>query len=545
MRTLVVVPARGDSKGIPRKNLRALGGKPLLAHAIEAARRAARVDEVWVSTDNAEIATTAERFGARVVPRAPALATDQVTLDPVIHDAVERIEQSVGAFDLVLTVQPTSPLLLPATIDRIVERLATEPEVDTILTARDDTHLTWREQDGRIVPDYEARLNRQELPKRFTETGGVLATRRQYVTATSRFGPRVTLEVVSSLEGLDVDTIEDWLFAESALSRRRVAFVVIGNRRQGLGHVTRVLTLMQLFTGHPVRAFCTPDQDLAVEHFRSTFFPIEVVERSDLLDALQRFGADIVVHDELDTRDVDLQAERDLGMRVVCFEDVGAGLTHADLLFNGLYPEEETAPELGRYYGPDVYVLRDEFLSAQRREPRAEVETVLITFGGTDPSRLTLRVLDAIIPLRPSRIVVVAGRGVHWLDELQRACDGARSAGLEVTLLHDVPLMSDVMSQADVAFSSAGRTVYELAHMCVPTIVLAQNEKELKHRFAGPRSGCLNLGLGAQAAPEAIRGAYTALVASAPLRAALRECMLSLDLTKGRERVVREILGLG
>ena len=204
-----------------------------------------RVNAVWVSTDSAEIATTAERFGARVVHRDPSLGRDEVTLDPVIHNAVERIEESEGSFDLVLTVQPTSPLLLPATINRIVGRFSAEPDVDTILTARDDTHLAWRERDGRVEPDYVARVNRQQLPKHFVETGGVLATRRQHVTPESRFGTSVRLEVVSALEGLDIDTTEDWLFAEAALSRRRIAFVVIGNGA-GLGHVTRVLTLMQL-----------------------------------------------------------------------------------------------------------------------------------------------------------------------------------------------------------------------------------------------------------------------------------------------------------
>ncbi|MBN2193638.1 MAG: NTP transferase domain-containing protein [Polyangiaceae bacterium] len=544
MRTLVVVPARGDSKGIPRKNLRPLGGKPLIAHVLETARRAHRVDAVWVTTDSAEIATTAERFGARVVLRDPALALDHVTLDPVIADAVERIEGLEGVYDLVLTVQPTSPLVLVATIDRIVERMATEPEIDSILTARDDTHLAWRERDGRIEPDYAARVNRQALPKRFAETGGVMATRRRHVTPQGRFGACVSLEVVSALEGLDIDTTEDWLFAEAALARRRLAFVVIGNRQQGLGHVTRVLTLMQLITGHPVRAFCTPDQDLAIDRFRGAFFPIEVVPRAGLIDAIERFGAEVVVHDELDTREEDLGEERRRGLRVVCFEDVGAGLTHADLLFNELYPEEETDPDRHHFYGPDVYVLRDEFLTVQRRAPREVVETVLVTFGGTDPSRLTLAVLDAIAPVRPPRLIVVAGRGVEWTDELARACDAVQSAGAEVTLLRDVSLMSEVMAQADLAFSSAGRTVYELAHMCVPTIVLAQNEKELKHRFAGPRSGCLNLGLGTRASPEAIRGAYIALARSAPLRESLRERMLALNLTRGRDFVVRQLLEL-
>jgi CMP-N-acetylneuraminic acid synthetase/spore coat polysaccharide biosynthesis predicted glycosyltransferase SpsG len=544
MRTVVVVPARGDSKGIPRKNLRPLCGKPLIAWVLEAAKQAKRIDSLWVTTDSTEIAQIAERFGAKVLLRDTELARDAVTLDPVVHDAVLRIEREEGPCDLVLTVQPTSPLLMPQTIDRIVQRFDDDAALDTVLTAKEDTHLGWKASAGGFAPDYVARVNRQQLPKHFRETGGCLATRRRNVRAEGRIGPNMSLEVVSSLEGLDIDTGEDWLFAEAALARRRIAFIVIGNRRQGLGHVTRVLTLMQRLSGHLVRAYCAPDQELAVQHFRSRFFPIEVLPRERMLEAIESFGADIVVHDELDTRTEDLLEERRRGLRVVCFEDVGAGLEHANLLFNELYPEEETDLARGHHYGPRAYVLRDEFLTASRRSPRDDVETLLITFGGTDPSKLSQRVLAAIAPVSPRRIVVVAGKGVDSFDELERACAALRSPRTEVELLHDVPLMSEAMAQADLAFSSAGRTVYELAHMGVPTIVLAQNEKELRHRFAGPRYGCLNLGLGASASEEAIRAAFVALSSSRPLRDSLRERMIALDLTGGSDLVVRKILEL-
>jgi CMP-N-acetylneuraminic acid synthetase/spore coat polysaccharide biosynthesis predicted glycosyltransferase SpsG len=545
MRTVVVVPARGDSKGIPRKNLRPLAGKPLLGWVLEAAQKARGVDAVWVTTDSAEIAKMAERLGVRVHLRDPELARDQVTLDPVVFDAVERIEREDGPCDLVLTVQPTSPLLRPQTIERIVARFAAEPELDTVLTAKDATHLGWKESaSGGVEPDYAARVNRQQLPKKFQETGGVLATRRKNVRPGGRIGAKVSLEVVEQLEGLDIDSSEDWLIAEAALSRRRIAFIVIGNRRQGLGHVTRVMSLMQLLSGHLVRAYCTPEQDLAVERFRSRFFPIEVLPRAQMLAAIERFGADIVVHDELDTQAEHLIEERQHGLKVVCFEDVGAGIEHAHLLFNELYPEEETDLSRGHYYGPQASVLRDEFMTATRRRPRADVETLLVTFGGTDPSRLTQRVLSAIAPVCPPRVIVAAGKGVAELDELERACAALRGPHTTVELLHDVPLMSELMGQADLAFSSAGRTVYELAHMCVPTIVLAQNDKELRHRFAGPRYGCLNLGLGAHASEEAIRAAYVALATSSPLRESLRERMIALDLTRGGAMVVRKILEL-
>jgi CMP-N-acetylneuraminic acid synthetase len=170
-RTLIVIPARGGSKGIPRKNTSPLAGRPLMTHVIRVARAADNDARVVVSTDDAEIACIARRTDADVVMRDPSLATDAITLDPVVHDAVLREEAAGRTYDHVVTIQPTSPLLRPATVARILRRLEAD-EADTILTAVDDTHLAWGLRDGVLRPEYESRLNRQFLPARYRETGG-------------------------------------------------------------------------------------------------------------------------------------------------------------------------------------------------------------------------------------------------------------------------------------------------------------------------------------------------------------------------------------
>lgn len=540
-RVLVVIPARGGSKEIPKKNLCPIGGKPLIAWVIQAAL-AARVNKVLVSTDDERIALTARRAGAEVLMRDPALATDAVTLDPVVHEAVVRTEERGERFDVVMTVQPTSPLLRSATIRRIVERFAREPELETILTAVDDTHLAWEMRDGRPRPAYHERVNRQHLPQRFKETGGALATRRHNVTPNNRIGTNVDLERLDGFEGLDIDNSDDWLIAEAALKRKRIAFIVIGNRMQGLGHVTRVLTLLENLNGQHTRIFCAPEQDLAIAMLESAFYKPVRATKQELPAALERFGADIVIHDELDTDPEQLRAEKAAGMKVVVFEDLGPGQQVADVVFNALFPAEESEPQHRRYFGHRVYCLRDEFRHAERNPFNAQVRRVLITFGGTDPAGLTRKVLDVAVDACDLPLTVVAGRGLQTYDELQRRVEAIAAAGRDIELYRDVPMMSEVMSRADVAFSSAGRTLYELAHMAVPTIVLAQNDVEMKHRFASIENGFVFLGMGERASDDAIASALAALLASTDLRRAMYERMLALDLTAGRDFVVQQIL---
>lgn len=539
-RVLAVIPARGGSKGIPRKNVCPIAGKPLLAWVIATAHDSGVVDDVAVSTDDEEIARLAVRFGARVLVRAPGLAGDAVTLDPVIDDAVKQLEAQGERYDVVLTMQPTSPLLRPQTVARIVSRF--EEDVDTVLTVVDDTHLCWKQTESGPAPDYAARVNRQQLPRRFRETGGVLATRRELVTAKSRIGERVKTEVLDTFEGIDIDDRNDWLMAEAALARKRFAFVVIGSRKVGLGHVSRVRTLLGGLNGHLVKVFCEPEQVLAIEHFRNANYDVEIVEKGRRLDALRAFGAHTVVHDELDTDPGELEAERRAGMKVVVFEDNGPGQDVADLAFNELRSGSHTNPTRNRYYGPDVYCLREEFRYAKRRDFRESVERVLITFGGTDPSDLTFKVLQALAGIVNVPVTVVAGKGFSDYTRLDSEAGALVSRGHQVEVLRDVSMMSEVMAQADLAFSSAGRSLYELAHMGVPGIVLAQNDIEMHHTFASIENGFLFLGKGTDVSIEAIAQAFASLINSRALRFAMRTRMLDHDLARGCDFVVNKLL---
>ena len=120
---LVVIPARGGSKGIPRKNLHLLNNKPLISYSIDVAKSSKYVDDVVVTTDDDEIALISDKFGASVIRRSAELASDEVPLDPVIYDAmIQKEKQAFDEYDIVITIQPTSPFLKVETLDRVIEK---------------------------------------------------------------------------------------------------------------------------------------------------------------------------------------------------------------------------------------------------------------------------------------------------------------------------------------------------------------------------------------------------------------------------------------
>ena len=188
MKTLIVIPARGGSKRIPRKNVRIMCGKPLIAYSIEnakALRESLHLDvDVAVSTDDEELGGIVKKRGVEVIARPAELATDSATLDPVIFHAMNIMEEKKGIkYDIVITMQATSPTLRADTIKKAIEYFESH-DFDTVLSATNKPHLSWGiSPSGEYVKNYEKRLNSQELPPNYLETGGFLITRRDCVRA--------------------------------------------------------------------------------------------------------------------------------------------------------------------------------------------------------------------------------------------------------------------------------------------------------------------------------------------------------------------------
>ncbi len=222
MRTVAVIPARGGSKTIPLKNIQEVAGRPLIHYVINACLRADSVDRTVVSTDHERIAEVARECGADVPFMRPAeFAGDLVTLDPVIHHAVTTLEAQEGApIDVVLTVQPTCPLLKPETIDKCVRTLL-EGEYDSVIMVKEIRHLYWRRVNGNFQPLFEKRVNRQELEPLYSETGAVFASRRSIITPEDRLGTNIGHVIGSEEEAIDIDTEIDLRVAELIIQNGR------------------------------------------------------------------------------------------------------------------------------------------------------------------------------------------------------------------------------------------------------------------------------------------------------------------------------------
>ena len=223
---LALVTARGGSKSIPRKNVRPLGGEPLIAWTIAAALEARLVDRVVVSTDDPEIADVAGGAGAEVPFLRPAhLAEDDTPDLPVIEHALRWLEQRDDYVpDVVVHLRPTSPLRPPGLVDAGVAVLRADPLADALRSVappQQNPFKMWRRQGAYIVPLLSADVPepynqpRQALPPTLWQTGHLDVVRRSTVfVRRSMTGVRVLPLVIESGYLMDLDTPEQWALAE-------------------------------------------------------------------------------------------------------------------------------------------------------------------------------------------------------------------------------------------------------------------------------------------------------------------------------------------
>lgn len=354
MNTVAVIPARAGSKGIPNKNIRLVGGHPLVYYAIHNALSSVNVSHVVVTTDSDAVRIIAQQMGAEVHWRDAALCADDVTLDAVIADAVP----SDVDWDYVVTMQPTSPTLSVKTLDAAIGK-AVEEGLDTLISVVNEPRLSWgKNEDGSVHPNYAARLNRQWLPADYAETGAFVVSRASVVTPETRIGEKVGVFEVPASEGIDIDTFDDLRCVAAHLDREKVAIYVNGNNKRGIGHIYRALEMADEFYTKPDIYYDVNQTDPKV--FGGTTHNLIGVDGiADLFDRCKGKRYTLFINDIL-TTSIDYM----IGLRsvvpeakIVNFEDDGEGILKADLVFNALYHDDEL-PQVRAGGGDTTYRRR-------------------------------------------------------------------------------------------------------------------------------------------------------------------------------------------
>ena len=531
MKILAVIPARAGSKGIPNKNIRIIDGHPLVYYSINNAKNSKYITDVIVTTDSEEVKLISKQMNVNYKDRDKKLCADDVTLDSVIFDAIPKDVD----WDYIVTMQPTSPTLSVSTLDSAIEYMIAN-NLDTLISAINKPHLSWGVVDGKKVPNYTERLNRQYLPPCYYETGAFVISKFSIVTPDTRIGKNVDVFEIPKNESQDIDDFSDLMSVELSLNTKKIAFYVNGNNKIGLGHVYRVLELADEFYLKPDIYYNSLETNPVV-FGNTTHNIIPVQSENELLEKCSEKKYNVFINDILSTSAKymdDLREALGQNSKIINFEDDGIGATKADLVFNALY---STSRYSNVYSGEAYYICPKTFLFFNPITINDTVKNVLITFGGADPQNYTDRIIQMIIKpeYKNYNFTIVLGKAKENVEELLRYNDFDN-----IEVLYNVKNMPELISKNDVAITSRGRTGYEVALLGIPTIAMAQNEREEKHSFVCNENGFSYIGL--NPSDEIIEGTLKLyLNLSKKSRTDLQNKMLKHDLKTGRTRIIKLI----
>ena len=204
-----IIPARGGSKGIPRKNLRPIAGKPLIAWSIEAANESRLLDDYYVSTEDNEISSVSREYGAKVIERPPELATDGADMMDVLRHFLDY----TGA-DIVVLLQPTSPVREKGLVDRCIKRFQ-EKKADSLATG----------YNCKIFEYGSYSDNRQRLSGFFHDDGNVYLFKEGLIRQGRRIGERAERMEISKEQNFEIDDLFDFWLNEQILKNTEKSWI--------------------------------------------------------------------------------------------------------------------------------------------------------------------------------------------------------------------------------------------------------------------------------------------------------------------------------
>ena len=533
-RCTVLIPALKKTVAFQDDLVKKLAGVSLIQRAInKAAEFGAEKSAIHLLTDSEEIRLIAERNGV-LSYWDPGLVLDEKTFSYKIRDYLTQLPQEN---EYTLLLSPYAPLLTSDLIIKAKQALL-ESKKDLLIPVKlfksnfplESAQSTFELLFGSLQETHSLES------KAFT----LLRTKLLQNGADQK--PSVLSWPVKH-DLVEIESYQDWWVCEKLLARKRIVFRVIGNEKVGMGHIYRALSLAHEITDHEIIFVSDIGNIVALNKLAGYDYLLDIFEEGKVVENIINLKPDMVVNDILSTRKEDVLPLQKKGIKVINFEDLGEGARLADLTINELYDE----PKFDRdniLWGHKYFFLRDEFNDAKPNCFKKQVESILLTFGGTDQQDLSSKTYHAILQLCKSRniqIHIVTDAGYKRYEQLK---DENKREPL-LTLTKETGVISSIMEKSQLAIVSNGRTLYELAHMNIPAIVISQHKRESTHSFACEKNGFVSVGLFEKGHTELeIKKQLLRLLDDESYRRQLFERTTKFRFNTNKKKVIKRMLAL-
>jgi len=519
---LVVIPAIKKSAVIPDQLIKKLDGVTLIQRAINTALEVTTNENILVITDSEEISLICDRNKIESFRESRLKFTSENILESI--SSIIRDKQQSN----VLLYRANTPLVGSEILNSAYSYFLKNTEYI----------LTSVKNEKRKLLQLENKLLQKVSDKEYFEELKAFHIFNKNYVQNKQYKPYI----IETEKSIEIESYQDWWVCEKVLQRKKIVFNVIGNIEIGMGHIYHSLALAHEITDHEVIFVCDEQYKIVVDKIASMDY--KVISTNDVLNTILKINPNMVINDVLNTDEDYIKILKENNIKVVNFEDLGGGSNYADLVFNELYDEPQIEGEQ-YFWGYEYLALRDEFYEAKPHKMVDEISEILVTFGGTDQNNLTLITLQAILDKcqeKNIKINIVCGGAYKFKDTLEDFLDKCIYKNIELTYASGV--ISKIMEKSGLAISSNGRTVYELADMNIPSIIVSHHEREATHSFATLDKGFINLGVIDEDISVKIKERFEKLVFDQDYRELLFMNIKKYSFRENKQKVVKKILEL-
>ena len=472
---VIVIPAIKKNAVIPDQLVKKLNGITLIQRAINTAKNLS--DNILIITDSQEISLIAERNGLRYYYDSKL----KVDSNSIRENLTPILLKKIPSNKNILLYRANTPLVDSGILKKAFTEFLSFKREKIIFSSKT------------LTKNIFVKNNQKKISLVSSENIEELRSFQIFsVEQLKNKDPDYALYEIPREKAVEIESYQDWWVCEKILSRKKIVFNVVGSQEIGMGHIYRSLTLAHEINNHEIIFVCKKEQSLVVEKIASKDYQVFTYESETEILNLK---PDMVINDILNTEEDFIKKLKEKGVKVINFEDLGRGSKYADYTINELYEKPKLKGD-NYLWGSDYFFLRDEFDIAKPHVFQENINEILITFGGTDQNNLTLITLKNILPLIKKehiKVRIVCGSGYLYKKELEDIINEHKDMSIHVTYATEV--ISRIMEKTQIAICSNGRTVYELADMNIPSIVISHHERENGHSFAQLDKGFINLGV--------------------------------------------------
>ena len=530
MKKAVIIPAVKKNVAFQDDLVKKLAGESLIQRAIDKAIEIVGKDNIYVVTDSEEICLLSQRKGVCYFYEK-SLNLQQAAF---IENLIDFLFTLSDKFKTFILLSPYAPLLSSEEIKKALLEFESKGEKLLIPVKRQYARV--------FTKDHK---NVQEVLSGEEERTFLIESQAFQIIDSSVIRNEKLRSALKpyiyelSCDLFDIKGYQDWWVCEKLLKRKRIVIRVIGDEEVGMGHLQRALTLAHEMSDHEIRFVCDEKSKVATDKLAGYDYWLGIYKPDEIEDAIVALKPDLVINDILDSGHDYIRKLRDNHIPVINFEDLGEGAKLANLTINELY-DEPLIPGENFKWGKDYFFVREEFNDACPNHFKESVTSVLIMFGGTDPSDYTRKILRIIkndCRMRNIKIYVITGGGYPYIEELEQEI--AQCTDQEIEYHHSIGVVSHIMEKVQVAISANGRTTYELAHMNIPAIVLSHHERENTHKFTREENGHVPLGICDDfEAEKKVITAFRQLIDNVEYRKKFHDRLKKFQFTKNKDKVI-------